>query len=197
MICVLLFIYRRSFGAREFHGIEGIDYETRSVGSVFMNKKPLLLFCVLILLFAAMQCSTALGEDTVYSCEVCPLERNGIALHLDCMKTGNSHPSKNILLIHGSTYSSHEFDSSPKGWSKDAFVEESTLLIHLDQISAPMLIIYGDRDPYMNTGLLRDALALLPEGSAQQVIRGGSHIMMYEKNCCHVFQDSIVAFLEK
>lgn len=316
---------------------------------MFMDKKFLSLFCVLILLFAAMQCQTALSEETLYSYETLPLERNGIALHLDCLKAGNSDPVKHILLIHGSTYSSHEFDidyqdyslvrrlaregyavwrldiagygqsspvddgflpdtayaaedvnaaverivqisgqdkidvlgwswgtmvagqlaaehpehlrklvlyapilsglgarqqddafshntwesaaedfqrtadgsfdlnvtdpiliamfcsscwrydgdSSPNGWSKDAFVEESTQLIHLDQISVPTLMIYGDQDPYMNADLLRDALALLPVGSEQQVIRGGSHIMLYEKNCYQDFQNSVVAFLEK
>ena len=302
---------------------------------MFVEKKPLSLFCVLLLLLTAVQCPPALSEEKIYSCEVFPLERNGIALHLDCLKTGNSDPAKHILLIHGSTYSSHEFDidyqdyslvrrlaregyavwrldiagygqsgsvddgflpdtvyaakdvhaaverivqisgqdkvdvlgwswgtmitgrlaaahpehlrklvlyapilsglgvrqrnnafshntwesaaedfqrnadgsfnpnvtdpilidmfcsscwrydgdSSPNGWSKDAFVEESTNLIQLDQIPVPTLLLYGDQDPYMNTELLRDALALLPEGSEQQVIRGGSHIMLYEKNC--------------
>ena len=75
-----------------------------------MYKKPFLLVCALLLLVAVMECSLALSEETVYSYEVFPLERNGIALHLDCMKTENSNPAKHILLIHGSTYSSHEFD---------------------------------------------------------------------------------------
>ncbi len=316
---------------------------------MFMYKNPFLLVCALVLLFAVMGCSPALSEKTVYTYEVFPLERNGIGLHLDCTKTENSNPAKHILLIHGSTYSSHEFDinyqdyslvrrlaregyvvwrldiagygqsspvddgflpdtayaaedvnaaverivqisgqdkidvlgwswgtmitgrfaadhpehlrklvlyapilsglgarqqdeafshntwesaaedfqrtadgsfdlnitdpilidmfcsscwrydgdSSPNGWSKDAFVEENTKLIHLDQISVPTLIVYGDQDPYMNAELLRDALTLLPDGSEQQVIRGGSHIMLYEKDCYHDFQNNVVAFLEK
>ena len=36
-----------------------------------------------------------------------------------------------------------------------------------------------------------------PEGSEQKMIEGGSHIMMYEKNCYHGFQDSIAAFLKR
>ena len=91
----------------------------------------------------------------------------------------------------------HDGDSSPMGWSKDAFVGENTELIPLQQISVPTLIIYGDRDPYMNTERLRTALNLLPEGSEQRMIQGGSHIMMYEKNCYHDFQDSIAAFLKR
>ncbi len=74
---------------------------------------------------------------------------------------------------------------------------ENTKLIHLDQISAPTLIIYGDQDPYMNAELLRGARALLPDGSEERVIQGGSHIMLYEKDCYHDFQNSVAAFLEK
>ena len=46
-----------------------------------------------------------------------PLERNGISLHLDCMTTEVSDPQKNILLIHGVTYSSHEFDVDYEDYS--------------------------------------------------------------------------------
>ena len=51
------------------------------------------------------------GSDGVtYTYAEHPLERNGIALHLDCMKVGDNAMDRNILLIHGVTYSSHEFD---------------------------------------------------------------------------------------
>ena len=314
-----------------------------------MPKKTLLLFCALLIALSVMIYSHALGEETEYTYEVFPLERNHISLHLDRVKTENSDPARQILLIHGSSYSSHEFDidyqdyslvrrlvregyavwrldiagygrsgpvengflpdtayaaadtlaavekiveisgqdkidvlgwswgtmiagraaaehpehlrklvlyapilsglgvktqneafshntwesaaedfqrnpdgtfddhltdpilidmfcsscwrydgdSSPMGWSKDAFVEENTELIPLQQISVPTLIIYGDRDPYMNAKRLRTAPNLLPEGSELRMIQGGSHIMMYEKNCYHNFQNSIAAFLER
>ena len=314
-----------------------------------MPKKTLLLFSALLIALFVMIYSHALGEKTEYTCEVFPLERNHISLHLDRVKIENSDPARQILLIHGSSYSSHEFDidyqdyslvrrlvregyavwrldiagygrsgpvedgflpdtayaaadtlaaveeiieisgqdkidvlgwswgtmiagraaaehpehlrklvlyapilsglgvkiqneafshntwesaaedfqrnpdgtfddhltdpilidmfcsscwrydgdSSPMGWSKDAFVEENTELIPLQQISVPTLIIYGDRDPYMNAERLRTAPNLLPKGSELRMIQGGSHIMMYEKNCYHDFQNSIVAFLER
>ena len=51
------------------------------------------------------------GSDGItYTYAEHPLERNGIALHLDCMKVGDNAMERNILLIHGVTYSSHEFD---------------------------------------------------------------------------------------
>ena len=45
------------------------------------------------------------------------LERNGIPLHLDCMKVDGTEPKDNILLMHGSTYSSHEFDVNYEDYS--------------------------------------------------------------------------------
>ena len=282
-----------------------------------------------------------------YSYEEYPLERNGISLHLDCVKVENTDPEKNVLMMHGSTYSSHEFDidyedyslvrrlaregyavwrldiagygqseevedglmpdtayaaediraameliagetgqeridllgwswgtmttglfageypehlgklvlyapiltgigegeiaepfnhndwagaaedfqtredgsfdpeitdpvliemwcsscwhydgdSSPNAWRKDALVSEDNALIDLEKITAPTLVIYGDKDPYLNYDAVNASLERLPEGSELKVIPGGSHILMYEKDCYKEFQDSVVAFL--
>ena len=56
-------------------------------------------------------------EEASYVSEVYPLEREGIDLHLDCMKLEGTEPEKNILLIHGVTYSSHEFDINYQDYS--------------------------------------------------------------------------------
>ena len=45
------------------------------------------------------------------------LERNGIDLHLDRVSAEGSASQKSILLIHGVTYSSHEFDINYKDYS--------------------------------------------------------------------------------
>ena len=52
-----------------------------------------------------------------YSDEVIPLERNGIDLYLDSFSVKNTEPDRNILLIHGVTYSSHEFDVDYQDYS--------------------------------------------------------------------------------
>ena len=52
-----------------------------------------------------------------YTYKEYPLERNGISLHLDCLKKSANTPQKSILLIHGVTYSSHEFDIDYKDYS--------------------------------------------------------------------------------
>ena len=46
-----------------------------------------------------------------------PLTRNGIALHLDRTTADGTKSRKNILLTHGVTYSSHEFDVDYKDYS--------------------------------------------------------------------------------
>ena len=51
-----------------------------------------------------------------------PLERNGIRLHLDRMRLQGTRPEKNILLVHGVTYSSHEFDVDYKDYSLVRFL---------------------------------------------------------------------------
>ncbi len=52
-----------------------------------------------------------------YSDELFPLERNGIELYLDRVSIKDADPEKNILLIHGVTYSSHEFDIDYQDYS--------------------------------------------------------------------------------
>ena len=53
---------------------------------------------------------TIVEEVKHYSTREFPLERNGINLHLDRVTEEGINPNNNILLIHGVTYSSHEFD---------------------------------------------------------------------------------------
>ena len=91
----------------------------------------------------------------------------------------------------------YDGDASPRGWSRDAFVDEGARLIDLERITVPTLVIYGTNDPYMNQNLLREALDELPEGSEMKVIEGGSHIMLYEKPCYRDFQKGITEFLNK
>ena len=56
-------------------------------------------------------------EEVAYSYEEFPLERNGIALHLDRVAVEGAEPERNILLVHGLTYSSHEFDMNYQDYS--------------------------------------------------------------------------------
>ena len=55
--------------------------------------------------------------EVAFTCEAFSLERAGIALHLDRTILEGTEPDKNILLIHGVTYSSHEFDINYEDYS--------------------------------------------------------------------------------
>ncbi len=97
--------------------------------SIMKYKKiAILALCVLL----TVGCAVAGGSETVaagagmtemeagqnaYSYTEYSLERNGIPLHLDCVKAENTEPEMNILLMHGSTYSSHEFDVDYEDYS--------------------------------------------------------------------------------
>ena len=68
------------------------------------------------------QQSSATEQSVSYSYTEYPLERNGIDLHLDCMTAEGTNPDRNILLIHGVTYSSHEFDIDYEDYSLVRFL---------------------------------------------------------------------------
>ena len=84
-------------------------------------------FCILMIVICLFLCTgchknTTAAEpdgradtDCVYT--EYSLERNGIALHLDRVSAEGTASQKSILLIHGVTYSSHEFDIDYKDYS--------------------------------------------------------------------------------
>ena len=90
----------------------------------------------------------------------------------------------------------YDKETSPNGWKRDVSIDQSERLIDLDAITAPTLVICGDRDPYVDSDAIRTSPEHLPEGSAIEVIHGGSHILIYEKPFYRAFQDKVVRFLE-
>lgn len=74
-----------------------------------------LFSCLLLVqvLFFSLQAATVQARaDVPADCQVqvFPLERNGIALYLQRLTVAGTQPQRQILLVHGLTYSSHEFD---------------------------------------------------------------------------------------
>ena len=65
----------------------------------------------------SQQVSEIIQEQTEYISKPYSINRNGIELHLDCLTVKNVKPEKNILMTHGVTYSSHEFDIDYKDYS--------------------------------------------------------------------------------
>lgn len=75
-----------------------------------MVKRSLLPLLVLIVSLFCFSEAYAFKADLPFTQENVSLERNGVKLHLECMTQANAKPAKQILLVHGLTYSSHEFD---------------------------------------------------------------------------------------
>ena len=61
-------------------------------------------------------------DEISYTKTAYPLSRNGVELHLDRTVANGTTPQKNILLTHGVTYSSHEFDVDYKDYSLVRFL---------------------------------------------------------------------------
>ncbi|MCQ2735523.1 MAG: hypothetical protein MJ212_06235 [Alphaproteobacteria bacterium] len=49
----------------------------------------------------------------------------------------------------------------------------------------------------MNLSAVNSCIDILPDGSDLEIIKGASHVMMYEKPYYHTFRDKVIAFLEK
>ena len=77
-------------------------------------------------LFTVLSClvvtSAFAEEKTKYTYVEYPLERAGVSLHLDQVSVEGMETDRNILLIHGVTYSSHEFDINYKDYSLVRFL---------------------------------------------------------------------------
>lgn len=89
----------------------------------------------------------------------------------------------------------YDGESSPNGGRKDLCEDPSVMLIDLKKISTPTLVICGDRDPYLNYQLVNQCLDNLPNGSALEIIPGGSHVVYLEKPWYHDFQERLLRFL--
>ena len=89
----------------------------------------------------------------------------------------------------------YDGEYSPNGGRKDLLVARDQILIDLDKITVPTLIIYGDRDPYLNYDLIDKALEQLPSGSRKEMITGASHVAILEKPYYKDFQNRILRFL--
>ena len=95
-----------------------------------MRKIAVALLAVMLVLSLAASVSgketqkqnSTVEQSAAYSYTEYPLERNGIDLHLACMEATGMNPDRNILLIHGVTYSSHEFDIDYEDYSLVRFL---------------------------------------------------------------------------
>ena len=90
------------------------------------------LLSVLFVMAGAVRADVCMPETVIFrsaeakapACEVevVPLERAGCRLHLTRTKKAGTVPARDILLIHGVTYSSHEFDVDVEDYSLVRFL---------------------------------------------------------------------------
>jgi len=90
----------------------------------------------------------------------------------------------------------YDGDKSPNGGRRDICVDNSQKLIDLSRLKTPTLLIYGDKDPYLNYQLLETEQALLPKGSSVKSIKGGAHAVYVEKPHHKNFQSELIRFLK-
>lgn len=103
---------------------------------------------------------------------------------------------KNVIDIICSNCWHYAGEYSPNGGRRDICVSEDTDLIDLKKLTNPTLIICGGNDPYLNYDKIHNAKELLPDGSAVEIIDGGSHVIMIEKPYYHEFRDRLMKFLD-
>lgn len=88
-----------------------------------MKKLPIITIVILVL-FSVTGCSVQkqYKDEKTYTDTVYSLERNNIDIHLDCMTSDSVETTDQILLVHGLTYSSHEFDVDYEDYSLVRFL---------------------------------------------------------------------------
>ena len=67
--------------------------------------------------------------------DVVPLERNGINLHLQRMFSEEAPGDRQLLLVHGLTYSSHEFDVDTGDYSLARFLASNGFTVWMLDIA--------------------------------------------------------------
>lgn len=81
-------------------------------------------FCATDLVAPTLQVETRQATEPKirYSVETFPLERAGVNLYLQRLTVAGETPARQILLVHGLTYSSHEFDVDVADYSLARFL---------------------------------------------------------------------------
>ena len=125
-------------------------------------------FFGLILAVALLILVGSASAATRYELSTVPLERNGYNLYLSKLKVAGSAPTKNILLIHGLTYSSHEFDVDYGDYSLARFLARKGYAVwQLD------LTGYGQSDALADGFLINSDYAAEDINAAADKINAG------------------------
>ena len=133
--------------------------------------KSLILSVILVLVIASVSSCTEvkLSEKprTEITREVFPLERDGVKLHLECLKSGRD--GEPLLLVHGMTHSSHEFDVNYKDYSVAGFFARRGFNVWLLDIAG-----------YGQSGEVEDGLTPDTDYAVEDVLAAANLILEHE-----------------
>lgn len=90
-------------------------------------------------------------------------------------------------------------DSSPNGGRRDLLGSNGRPLFAMKEITNPVMLIGGSKDPLLDWPKLREGFAYIAKRPGNQLveIKGGSHILMLEKPYYQTFREQILSFLKQ
>ena len=97
---------------------------------------------LLVLFLLAAWAFSSQASAAAVTREVVPLEREGVRLHLECLTAEGEGGKEPLLMVHGLTYSSHEFDVNCGDYSLARFFAGNGYAVWLLDIAG-----YGSSDP--------------------------------------------------
>ena len=114
-----------------------------------MKQRIISLYFVLLLALTCLNCIAEPAPDAPeYDYTVLPLERNGVALHLDCVSLRGGAPQRNILLTHGGGFHWEQPDHF-----RIVFLPDVELLTEAAQAIARFFDGYRQTDPLSDYGV--------------------------------------------
>ncbi len=135
-----------------------------------LNKSFILSLILVLVIASVCSCSEVKLADkpkAEITREVFPLERDGVKLHLECLKSGRD--GEPLLLVHGLTYSSHEFDVNYKDYSLARFFARRGFNVWLLDIAG-----------YGQSGEVEDGFTPDSDYAAEDILAAATLILEHE-----------------
>ncbi|GHT02339.1 alpha/beta hydrolase [Synergistales bacterium] len=85
----------------------------------------------------------------------------------------------------------------PNGGRRDLLVSPNNRLIPTAELKVPVLMIVGDKDPYVSVKLVREAAASVPGGAELRIFPGAGHALFMEIPNYVPFREAVLDFLKR
>ncbi|MDR3221230.1 MAG: lysophospholipase [Candidatus Accumulibacter sp.] len=122
--------------------------------------------------------------------------------HLDfrLLPDGSVDPAvTDLRVVELYTANARRYDDHPipNGGRRDLFVARDVRLVPANALTMPVLLILGDRDPYVDAALAREAADGIPGSNRLEILSGGSHVLFLEKAHYQTFRKIVLDFLSR